>query len=547
MNSETLISRLAKFDSKELLRVLGPEWLTALKSAGVADEFDVRIADSVRLAGVIWSVFGEALLSNQYARQLFLDDLPDPEFSDLVKSLLKRSSGSRGDDLLRLSNLKWSRSSPIAEVFVNDLGFSADFLPEEPFKKPAREMAAPNVKLHPLHDYQVELVERVSAEYLEKSENFLMQLPTGSGKTRVMMEAVVQFHAKHDRFPFGKGVIWLAHSRELLEQAIETFRNVWAVHGKRPIAVNRFYGSFDPGLTDFDDSFVFASLQKLGRWSSDHPKRIDKLSQSIGSVIVDEAHKIVAPTYLKAAKMMSEGGRKILIGVTATPGRGSESETENHILASIFDGNLVTAALGENPVATLQAKGVLARLERVKLETGVDVSGFVAKGGEDYSQDYSESALRNIGANTRRNRVIVEGIIGEVERGHSTLVFACSVEHARNICAALAINGVRAAYLDSSTPDHLRSEVIRSYRSGETKVLVNFEILTTGFDAPITKSVLIARPTKSLILYSQIIGRGLRGPRVGGQEVCRLIDVVDNVGTHGDLETVYSFFEDYWQ
>ena len=71
-------------------------------------------------------------------------------------------------------------------------------------------------------------------------------------------------------------------------------------------------------------------------------------------------------------------------------------------------------------------------------------------------------------------------------------------------------------------------------------------MLTTGFDAPNTDAVMITRPTNSPVLYSQMIGRGLRGPLIGGTEFCKMIDVRDNIGEFGDADTVYEIFEDYW-
>lgn len=546
MSGPRIISRLSKFEPKNLLRVLGPDWVSALRAASQKDGPGFDPNDSAQLAKIIWAVIGEGILGNQHARYLFLSELTDEQLKAISIDLIKKASSSRTDDLLRLSNLKWSRSSKIAEVFLNDLGFTSDFLPAEQAARSAHELIMPNVKLHDLHDYQEELVERIAHRYLVERKNFLMHLPTGAGKTRVMMEALTRHHCEFGSFPLGKGVLWLAHSRELLEQAIETFRDVWALNASTPAAITRFYSSFDTHIGDFQDALVFASLQKIGRLAESNPSRLLKLSENIGTIIVDEAHKVGAPTYLKAARMLTSGNKNLLVGVTATPGRGAEQESENYLLASTFDGNLLTASLGDRPVIALQEKGVLAKLERIEIDSGMTIVEPSSNDVEQMDVDYSAKALKEVGNNSSRNNQIVNAIISEVLEGHSTLVFACSVIHARVLCAALAMSGVRAAYLDSSTPDYLRSEVIRSYRSGETKVLVNYEILTTGFDAPITKAVLIARPTKSIILYSQMIGRGLRGPKVGGNESCRIIDVVDNEGSFGNLSHIYSFFDDYW-
>jgi len=78
-------------------------------------------------------------------------------------------------------------------------------------------------------------------------------------------------------------------------------------------------------------------------------------------------------------------------------------------------------------------------------------------------------------------------------------------------------------------------------------VLINYGILSTGFDAPNIGAVIITRPTSSMVLYSQMIGRGLRGPKVGGREECLLIDVKDNFIGYGDQQIMYDFFDGYWE
>ena len=78
-------------------------------------------------------------------------------------------------------------------------------------------------------------------------------------------------------------------------------------------------------------------------------------------------------------------------------------------------------------------------------------------------------------------------------------------------------------------------------------MLLNYGILSTGFDATNIRSVIIARPTTSIVLYSQMIGRGLRGPKMGGADECKLIDIKDNISAFGNIEDVYGYFEGYWK
>ena len=88
--------------------------------------------------------------------------------------------------------------------------------------------------------------------------------------------------------------------------------------------------------------------------------------------------------------------------------------------------------------------------------------------------------------------------------------------------------------------------MIEQFRSGEIRVLCNFGVLTTGFDAPKIDVLCIARPTTSIVLYSQMLGRGLRGPAIGGTERCQVIDVKDNIIGIPELDELYEWFDEYY-
>jgi DNA repair protein RadD len=126
-------------------------------------------------------------------------------------------------------------------------------------------------------------------------------------------------------------------------------------------------------------------------------------------------------------------------------------------------------------------------------------------------------------------------------------VFACTVEHSRLLAAALTLEGCSAGHLDSSLSRSARQEVVRRLHAGSLSVLVNYGVLSTGFDAPEISAVVITRPTTSVVLYSQMVGRGLRGPESGGAAKCVLIDVKDNFHSFGAVDDVYAAFAGYWQ
>jgi DNA repair protein RadD len=129
-------------------------------------------------------------------------------------------------------------------------------------------------------------------------------------------------------------------------------------------------------------------------------------------------------------------------------------------------------------------------------------------------------------------------------------LFGISVAHAQDLAAALAARGLEAPVVSSETPLARRGAILRAFKRAGTSpaILCNFGVLTTGFDAPLTSAAIIARPTKSLVLYSQMVGRATRGPRVGGNETCEILTVLDPAYPgFGNIAEAFFNWEDVWR
>jgi superfamily II DNA or RNA helicase len=129
-----------------------------------------------------------------------------------------------------------------------------------------------------------------------------------------------------------------------------------------------------------------------------------------------------------------------------------------------------------------------------------------------------------------------------------TIVFACSVKHGQLLASMLSLEGIPNALVIGDMLPNDRVAAISSFkdRNNPINILINYEVLTTGFDATNIKCVFIARPTQSVVLYSQMLGRGLRGPQMGGNEECLLIDVKDNLEKFNE-KLAFSHFDNYWK
>ncbi|MDB2377065.1 helicase-related protein, partial [Luminiphilus sp.] len=161
--------------------------------------------------------------------------------------------------------------------------------------------------------------------------------------------------------------------------------------------------------------------------------------------------------------------------------------------------------------------------------------------------DYSARILSELGADALRTVVLVKEVIEKLKEGKRIIIFAPTVENSFLVSAILSFMGFKSAHVSGGTATKTRDFLISQFLSGEVQVLCNYGVLSTGFDAPKIDCVFIARPTKSSVLYSQMIGRGLRGEGVGGTSQCEIIEVLDNFTGQGDEDFLYTQFQDYWQ
>jgi superfamily II DNA or RNA helicase len=145
-----------------------------------------------------------------------------------------------------------------------------------------------------------------------------------------------------------------------------------------------------------------------------------------------------------------------------------------------------------------------------------------------------------------RNSIITDLVVRLVDSGRRVLVFCCSVAHAQHLALQCALGDCTAAFVDYRQRQVRREAVIAGFHRGNISALFNFGILSTGFDVPSVDAVVIARPTKSKVLYSQMIGRGLRGPSVGGTAKCTVYDVDENLSRFAGLDEMYDSFAANW-
>lgn len=376
----------------------------------------------------------------------------------------------------------------------------------------------------------------------------VLHMPTGAGKTRMAMHVVCQHLMQHK----STIVVWLANSEELCDQASDEFIKAWSQLGNRSVDLYRFWGARQLDKNGLKDGMFIGGFPKLYALAKDSVSDIARLGDKTSLLVVDEAHQAIAPTYELIIQGLS--ARKInmpVLGLTATPGRTWNNPEADRKLADFFDRKKVTLDVPgyRDPVDFLVKNDFLASptFRQIKHEsTDLTVSELDQLAGD---LDVPAAILKKLAADERRTVRIVREIEDLLTRHRRVIVFATTVWHAKMLAAVLGVRGRDARCVTGDTSDGLRSQAIEWFKatSPESRVIVNFGVLTTGFDAPRTSAALIARPTKSLVLYSQMVGRAIRGPNSGGNASAEIVTVVDTaLPGFGNLTMAFNNWEDVW-
>lgn len=468
---------------------------------------------------------------------------------------------------------RWHPGKGAALRFVEQLqfpieyaGIPADELPND------FEYLEGRVDLHALQDFQVEVQKKLLTVLDKKSGRAIVTLPTGAGKTRVAVDTIRDWlTARYTNEGTGTGnvVLWLAHTDELCEQATLCFREVWQGSSNIcPLMLFRFWGGYTRDLDGHKDDLLtmhqrpavlVSTPQRLlnlleGKIAAGGPI-LDALLQLVGMIVIDEAHRAAAPTYREIIKRFSKANESpSIVGLTATPFRNEYNSDDpiagtrelQELFKTIID---PIDSLGDEPRLSLQKRGYLAKpiFDVIKTETrlkapeGIDFDNPTE--GDIEKIDY---ALK-LRADKPERRLIALARVRELcqDPGALVIYFGPTVEDAECMAFLLRQQGVEAAFVCGETRDVTRRKIIGDFKAGKIQVLCNCEVLTTGFDAPKVTHVVMARPTVSQVLYEQMVGRGLRGPKFGGTETCHIIDVEDSYRS-ARPELGYKRFREIW-
>ena len=353
-----------------------------------------------------------------------------------------------------------------------------------------------------LRPYQQHLLRQVQNSLADDPKARLMlQLPTGGGKTVIAGALLANW------LQDGRKAVWLTHRKELAEQTRGMLTNA----GVSAITnVNWTTGEDAPAMAG---GAVILMAQTVGRRTA--RRQVWNRYHADDLLVIDEAHHAAADGWTRAMQQWPGP----IVGMTATPWRLSEKEGFDHLFDDLLCGP---------QTADLQGLGSLCEAQVFIPPPEQRISGGVV----DRTGDYTESGIEQ--ANRDRPDIMTAGALAFWQKhadGRPTIAYAVSVDHAHNLAAMFNDAGIPAAVILGDTKPEERNKAIAGFRNGSVKVLVNVIVATEGFDLPDASCIIIARPTMSLALYLQMVGRGLRPKDDGGD--CLILDLAANSVTHG--------------
>jgi DNA repair protein RadD len=336
-----------------------------------------------------------------------------------------------------------------------------------------------------LRSYQIDLIEALRAE-LAEHRRVLAVLPTGAGKTHTFCTiAQLSTYRNHN-------VLILVHRSELIEQTSRRLREMDVPHGviapRHPVT---------------HAQVQVASIQAAAR-------RLSSFPWSPNLVIVDEAHHCAARSW---RQVLDGYPHAQIIGWTATPQR-----LDGKGLRESFD------VLVEGPgVRRLIDAGCLSRYRLYAPPSGVDLSGLAKRAG-DYKTEQIEERMS-------ADKVLYAAVANyqKFASGKRAIAFCTSIKHAELVVGAFNKAGIPACSVDGTLAAGERAARLDRFKSGDIRVLVSVELISEGFDVPACDCAILLRPTASLSVYLQQVGRALRH----SDSEATILDCAGNSVTHG--------------
>ena len=349
-----------------------------------------------------------------------------------------------------------------------------------------------------LREYQQEALDSLETMRNNKETIALLYHATGTGKT---VTAVM------DAKRCGGRVLFVAHTMELVNQAYNTFKNLWDT-----VSVGKFADS----VKDIDSHVICGSIQSVAL-------NLELFQDNdFDYIIIDEAHHASADTYQKVLAYFKP---KFTLGLTATPERADDTN-----ILEIFKNTA-----HKLDIQTAVEIGALVPVRCIRIHTNIDMTKVRFNSVQYNIRDLDDKIFV-----PERNKLIVDTWLSYV-KNKRTVVFCASVKHAEQIAKLFQDVGIAALAVSGSMKTSERNEQLAKFASGDIKVLCACDLLNEGWDCPQTEVLFMARPTMSKVLYTQQLGRGMRNCE--GKDHLMVFDFVDNASQYNVPYSMHRLFK----
>lgn len=354
------------------------------------------------------------------------------------------------------------------------------------------------MKILPLRGYQSDALEALEADWRSGLTRLAVVLPTGMGKTVVFAHLIKEALDRYGR------VLVMVHREELAQQAKDKIHSV---------APGLRVGIVKAERNEVDADVIVASVQTLAR----RGRREQIPADSIGLVVVDECHHAAARTWVEVLTYFGSFAGTRTAGFTATMSR-EDGRGLGDIWQKVSMTRDIMYGIQNGYLTDVRGKSVTV--------DGLDL-GTVARSRGDYQDGALGDAMEASGAG---------GVIAQAYAEHAAdrqgVLFAPTVSSALAFAADLTYAGIETDVITGNTPREDRELSYKRFAAGDVQVLSNCMVLTEGWDAPWASCAVIARPTQSVGLYIQMVGRVLRPWAAGGKRDALVLDVVGVTGRH---------------
>ena len=377
-----------------------------------------------------------------------------------------------------------------------------------------------------LREYQQEAISKALWYFDNYNNHFIIVMPTGAGKSLIISNVAKQLSGD---------VLILQPTKEILESNYTKLLS---------------YGFTESEIGIYSASCNSKTIGKITYATIGSVYNNPELFNHIKYVILDECH-LLNPKNLKGMynKFFSAIGNPRVMGLTATPYR--LVNTYNRINGYNFEVNICLQTINriypfffkkiayEKPIQELFNEGYLSKVEYINCDEEFDVSQLELNStGGDFNKEKLESYLNQ----SKRLSKAYQAILDIKDKVKHILVFASSKRQARAIKQLLLNENLPVSIVFGDTNINVRDNILNNFKKGYIKIVINVGVLTTGFDFPELDCVVIIRPTISLALYYQMIGRGVRiSP---SKAKCYVLDCCNNVERLGRIETIKLGVED---